>query len=54
MTIMVKIKPICRSCFAQTGYSVEILSDPMSGEYVCKKSPRHRFKKEEDGTFSSL
>jgi hypothetical protein len=51
---MVNIKPICRQCFAQAGYSVEILPDLMSNEYVCKKNPRHRFKKEEDGSFSSL
>ena len=51
---MVNIKPICRSCFAQTGYSVEILSDPMSGEYVCRKNSGHRFKKEEDGSFSTV
>jgi len=51
---MVSIKPMCRQCFAQTGYSIEILQDPMSGEYVCRKNQKHRYKKEEDGIFSSL
>ena len=51
---MVQIRPICRQCFSQKGYSMEILLDPMSGEYVCKKDPRHRYKKEEDGSFSTL
>ncbi len=50
---MVEIRPICRHCFAQKGYSLEILLDPMSGEYVCKKDARHRFRKEGD-TFISL
>lgn len=51
---MVEIKPLCRHCFAQKGYSMEILLDSMSGEYVCRKDAGHRFRKEEDGTFSSL
>ena len=51
---MVQIRPICRNCFVQKGYSMEILLDPITGEYVCKKDPKHRYKKEEDGSFSTI
>jgi len=51
---MVAIKPICRQCFSQKGYSMEILLDPITGEYICKKDTRHKFKKEEDGSFSTV
>ncbi len=51
---MVVIKSICRQCFSQKGYSMEILLDPITGEYVCKKDAGHRYKKEEDGSFRTV
>jgi len=51
---MVKIKSICRQCFAANGFSNEIMFDPSGDIYVCTQNPKHKYKKEEDGTFSSL
>lgn len=50
----IDFKPICRKCFAQYGYSQQIIHNPSTNEYVCKKEPRHRYKKEEDGSFSAI
>jgi hypothetical protein len=53
---MVKIKSLCRKCFAEKGHSIEILPDPFGGNdvYICTKNSSHKYKKEEDGSFTTL
>ena len=54
MGATVQVKPVCRQCFAQYGYSQPLAFNESTKEYVCKKDMKHRYKKEEDGTLTSL
>lgn len=47
---MVEIKPICRGCYSQFGYS-QVLYPSAEGLYVCPKNPKHKYKKDADGMF---
>lgn len=50
---MVEIKPLCRGCYSQFGYS-QVLYPTADGFYVCPRDAKHKYKRESNGEFTTI